>query len=131
MNAPTTAACPQCKAPVSIGPRNDHADCARCGTRAFVMRDRSASPPLGSPVIYLGPASTSGAPLVPLLAGLALALVGAGAFFALSAGKRVSQSLPISVPGLPVTLPGANAASFQFADRPLLVDVDGDGVQDV
>lgn len=112
------AACPHCGAGVQLDPTRDVVTCTFCGTSSFIQRPRRAPTepvpiaPRGMPTIVMPevrPASTSALVAVPIVLGLVLAGIGAAIAFS---GK-------------------AGGGRFSVGGRPLPLDANGDGVEDI
>lgn len=112
------AACPHCGAGVTLDPTRDVVSCTFCGTSSFIQRPRRAPTepipvaPQGMPTIVMPevrPASTSALVVVPIV--LVLVLAGVGAAIAFS-GK-------------------AGGGRYSVGGRPLPLDANGDGVEDI
>lgn len=115
------AACPHCGAGVSVDPTSDVVTCTFCGTSSFIQRPRRAPTapmpvvPQGMPTIVVSDDYVKN-PAPALIAIVVLAVVmvaGVAAFLAAGSGG------------------GLRGDRYSVGGRPLPVDANGDGVEDI
>ena len=112
--------CPKCAAPVPISADADSVTCRYCGGTSVIERGQATAAASATP--SHAPVK---APRNLVIAVVAFGVVGLASSFAF----KLSSSAPGGAgPSLLSALPGS---SVHFSDRPMLADVNGDGVLDV
>jgi outer membrane protein assembly factor BamB len=116
--------CPKCAAPVHIAADATSVACRYCGTTSVIDRGRAKPPrqaPAASPHVSFR--------LLPVVMGV-LTTVGVVTAVSVLNLRRSEGGSQFAVPGVQGLWSGP-AAAGHFADRPMLAEINGDGVLDV
>lgn len=134
--------CPHCGASLQVDPRADSATCAYCGTTSL-LRGKPTAAPGGAPVIVVRPGGGFGMVIFAVVVAVVVMAVLALTFTSSRpsppvAAVAVQEAAPIQVavasePPAPAIddAPRREVERLETGRRPLLADVDGDGLDDV